>query len=124
MNDDKFRRHETPMDVSAYWLKRDLPINEYQALMEAAPHEEAGVSVMERLKVREALADAIDALTPLEVWVFNALVIEGLSLRKVAQQLSIGKTTVAVYRDSIFNKLRSELESNPDVQSVLKGISS
>jgi DNA-directed RNA polymerase specialized sigma24 family protein len=128
MSDDNFERHETPSEFLDHWnnsFRQTIrqPFDEYQALMSCVPFQEPLPSVVERLPAREAINDAIDALTPFEQWIFNSLVMERLSLRGLADQLQVPKTTIASIRDRIFAKLRTELEDNPVIQEVLERMS-
>jgi DNA-directed RNA polymerase specialized sigma24 family protein len=111
---------EIPVEVPSWWESRTQPQNEYDALMRCAPGQEPQASVTERLAAKEATATAFSCLTPEELWVVNATVIERLSLRQLARQIGATKTTIARIRDRGLQKLRKELEDNPDVQSVLK----
>lgn len=107
--------------VGVHGMKsRERPVTEIQALMETRPHETPAVSIEERLKTKELVALAIETLTAEEVWVFNAVVIEGLSLRVVGKQLNVSKNTVAARRDQAIKKLRALLENEPSIQAVLK----
>jgi DNA-directed RNA polymerase specialized sigma24 family protein len=96
--------------------------SEFETLMRG----DQGPSVESLAPLREVLADALDGLTPKERWVFDALVIEGLSLRQLGKQLGhgdpphFGKTHMARLRDSIFDKLRAALEGDPLVRRYLK----
>lgn len=112
-----FERRETPFDGFAWWADRRVPETPIEALMRCGPFEEPAVSREELLAVREVLADAFDVLTDEEVWVFNALVIERLSLRTVARQISTPKTTIARIRDRAICKLRSELEDDAVIRA-------
>jgi DNA-directed RNA polymerase specialized sigma24 family protein len=111
---------EIPVEVPSWWVSRTQPQNEYEALMRCAPGEEPRASVTERLAAKEATATAFQCLTPEELWVVNATVIERMSLRQLARQIGATKTTIARIRDRGLQKLRKELEDNPDIQSVLK----
>lgn len=108
------------VDIGDWLPSRQRPTTVLQALMETRPHEIAAVSIAERLEAKELIADAVETLTPEEVWVFNACVIEGLSLRKVGSQLGVSKNTIASRRDSALGKLRARLQDEPSIQAVLE----
>lgn len=110
-----FDRREVPFDGFAWWADQTRPETPLQALMQCGPNETPMISAQELLGVREAIGDAFDVLTPQEVWVFNSLVIERLSLRAVARQISTPKTTVARIRDRATRKLRAALQDNLEV---------
>lgn len=97
------------------------PLNEYEALMCARPHEYPVVSREERLPLRDIIADALDELTDEQRWIFDALFVRRLSLRKLGAELSIPKTTVARMRDTLLSALREMLETDPRIQSYLEG---
>jgi len=107
------------IDFGEWLASRQRPTTALQALMEAMPHAEPAVSIEERMAAKEAIADAVETLTPEETWVFNATVIEGLSLRTVGKQLGVSKNTVAARRDGALRKLRELLEHNPAIQATL-----
>lgn len=111
------------IDFGEWLASRQRPFSQIQALMEAMPHTEPVVSIEERLQAKEAIADAVETLTPEETWVFNATVIEGLSLRTVGKQLGVSKNTVASRRDEALRKLRELLKNNPSIQATLEGMS-
>jgi len=100
---------------------RQTPWDPIQALMECAPGDEPAVSKLELLALREAIADAIDALGERERWIVNALMVERLSLRSVARQLGMSKTFVAWLRDRAIGQLRCTLSNSPAVQAHLHG---
>lgn len=108
------------IDIGDWLPSRARPTTPLQALMEARPFAEPQVSIAERMHVKDLLADAIETLTPEEVWVFNAIVIEGLSLRTVGKQLGVSKNTIASRRDLALRKLRALLENDPTIQAVLE----
>lgn len=92
-----------------------------EALMSAAPFEPIESSQMEMLALRDVLQDALDdVLTPLELWVFNALVVERKSLRSLGRQINRPKTTIARIRDGAFRKLREHLQDTPAIRSYLE----
>lgn len=121
MNYDWFR--EIPVEIPTYWADSSQPRNEYEALMQCAPHQNPRPSGTERLRARDATAAAFAVLTAEEVWVINALLIERMSLRQLARQLGSTKSTMARIRDRALKKLRNQLQDNPDVQSVLREMS-
>jgi DNA-directed RNA polymerase specialized sigma24 family protein len=110
-----FDRHEVPFDGFTWWADQTRPESPTQALMQCGPDDIPMISAQELIGVREAIGSAFDVLTPKEVWVFNALVIERLSLRTVANQICTPKTTVARIRDRATRKLRAALEDDPEV---------
>jgi DNA-directed RNA polymerase specialized sigma subunit len=118
-------------------LYAHVPETPMQALMEAAVGAEPETSSIEMLALREAIVDAIDALSERDQWIFNALFIEPgervtspqgfspsdtghKSLRQVAAELGLSKTQIARERDRILEELQAALIDNPAVQAHLK----
>lgn len=69
--------------------------------------------------VRDEVAAAVHVLTEQELWVFNSIVVQGMSMRAVARQLSAPKTSIARIRDRALAKMRDELADNPNVIALL-----
>lgn len=98
---------------------RHVPFTPLEALMGSDGNPP--MSTLEMIALREVINDAIeDVLTPLELWVFNALFVERKSLRKLAKELSIPKTTIARIRDRSTEKLRTALKTEPLIQEYLE----
>jgi DNA-directed RNA polymerase specialized sigma24 family protein len=114
------RSREILVDIPIWWEDATRPTNEYDALMRTAPNHEAVASIEERMVARDQIGKSSDCLSDEELWVFNALVVEGLSLRSVARQISAPKTTIARIRDRAARKLREALQDQEPVQAVLK----
>jgi hypothetical protein len=111
----EWQRREIPFDSFPWWPDQTRPDTALAALMQCAPHEDPRVSSEELLELRETIALAFKTLTPEEVWVFNALVIERLSLRQLGKQINAPKTTIARIRDRATRKLRAALIDNPAI---------
>jgi len=93
----------------------------YESIMSAPPGVEPAVSQMELIHLRDIINDAIDEhLTPLETWVFNALIVERKSLRSLGRQINRPKTTIARIRDGAIKKLQEALRDNPDIIDYLE----
>jgi DNA-directed RNA polymerase sigma subunit (sigma70/sigma32) len=108
-----------PSKLYSYRADNSLPHTPWEALMVADGSPQT--SVMEMVALREIINDAIEELlTPLEVWVFNALFVERKSLRKLERELSIPKTTIARIRDKATSKLRSKLSTETLIQEYLE----
>lgn len=69
--------------------------------------------------LKEALADAIEALSAEDQWIINRLLIEGLSLRATGRVLNIPKTSLARRRDRIKRKLMLSLMDSHYVRQYL-----
>ena len=112
------------------------PETPFQALMEAAAFDEPETSVAEYLELREVLADAIEALSERDQWIFNAVFVEPgervtnpegfspsdtghKSLRQVARELGLSKTQIARERDRIIKELQHELMDHPVIRQFL-----
>lgn len=116
---------EYPVDPVRFYspigsgMHRSIPFfTPTESLMQTGSTSE--MSTIEMIALRELVNDAIDdILTELELWVFNALFVEQKSLRKLGNELSIPKTTVARIRDRSTEKLRKKLSSEPLIQEYL-----
>lgn len=86
------------------------PATELQALMEAMPHIEPAVAATDEVLLREVLAAVYDMLPPLEQYVIESLIIEGLSLRQAAHRFGRSKSTVSRIRDDALKTMRSFIE--------------
>lgn len=86
-------------------LARRGPQSELQALMEAAPHTEPE-EVDPTGPLREAMAEAISRLDPLEQMVVEALFFEGLSLRQAEERFARGRSTIQRIRDNALEHLQ------------------
>jgi RNA polymerase sigma factor (sigma-70 family) len=84
--------------------------------MRSAPGVEPEESIAEQDELREILADAIEALTEDEQWIFLMLSTARLSLRFVGGVLGVPKTTLARRRDRIIHKLQVSLLESPMVR--------
>ena len=77
------------------WLRNDTrPQTPIEALMWTAPGDVEQQSQIELLALKEAIGAAFEVLTPEETWVFDAIVIEGLSYRAVGRQLNASKSSI------------------------------
>lgn len=101
--------------------------SELQALMEAPPYQEPNTSQVELLDLKEVLADAIDELTPLELFIFNASVIERKGVRVIARMLveeglvpTFSKSGVHNALGRAIGKLRLALEDNQLIKGYLE----
>ena len=95
-------------------------MTELEALLELAPGQQALTpSLAETNALREAVADAVDALPEEDQWIFNVLHVAGLSLRFTGRGLGIPKTTLARRRDTIRLHLLNDLKDNPEVKKWL-----
>jgi hypothetical protein len=102
------------------WAK-NRAFTPYESIMCAPPGIEPGVSQMEIIHLRDIINDVMeDILTPMELWVFNAVVVERQSLRQLGRQINRPKTTIARIRDGALKKLREALQDNPAIMQYLE----
>lgn len=89
--------------------------------MECPPGVEPDPSLSELYPLREIIEDAVDeALTDRERWVFNAIVVERLSFRKLGVQLGLSKSHVhRIYQQACL-KLEAHLEKDATIQQYLR----
>lgn len=96
-------------------LWKSAPLNEWDALMRAGPHEVVERSQDEWLPIREAICDAMDeVLTETERLIVNATVIERKALRAIGEELGISKSTVHNIARESLTKLRAHLTRGSD----------
>ena len=120
MSDD-YKRKEFSQPTPDWEPSRQRPLTEIEAVMNTAPHEEPAISITEMLETKEIIVKAFDeCLTKEEMWIINAIVIQGMSMRGVAKELNAPKTTVARIRDRGLSKLKKSLEQNPTILGSLK----
>lgn len=91
------------------------PSTPIEALMEARPGEEPALSREEELaqpakRDLYAVDEALKTLSGSERHVVQRVVVDGLSLRQVAEEMRVSKTTVARRRDAALAKLKEMLE--------------
>ena len=98
------------------WRRR--PQTAIQALMECSPGQEPDLSKDELMGLRDVVEDAIQALEPLQRFVFNEVVVAKRSLRHWEPVLP--KTTVARLRDNAIRTLRDALEGHPLITDYLE----
>lgn len=96
------------------------PENEYEAIMSAKPFEEPETSTEEKLALREAVTQYVDALEPRDLWIINACISEGKSLQKIADELNITKTHVWRLRNQAFEKLRVAMSTNTTIRKHIQ----
>lgn len=93
----------------------NIPINDYQALMEAAPGDEPRETAESLAELRDLLVAVIEMLPPLEQRIIEALFIEQLSLRECAARFARSKTTIARIRDDALATMQDLLTDNETV---------
>lgn len=91
-----------------------------EAIMQAPPHMEPLTSREEMLPLRNVLADALEQLEPHERWVFERAVIERQSIRSIAADLSVGKSTADRYKQQAIQRLQQLLEGDERIIDYLK----
>lgn len=108
----------------AHWIygwTKNRAFTPYESMMCSPPGVEPGISQIELIHLRDIINDVMeDTLTPMELWVFNALIIERQSLRELGRQINRPKTTIARIRDGAIKKLRETLQDNPAIMEYLE----
>lgn len=97
------------------------PDTEMQALMEARPFDDPPTSKAELTDIGDLLAEAVDSLDERDRYLFNALVVERVSLRQLGKRLALSKTHIARERERITSVLREKLQGHPLIEEYLGG---
>ena len=114
-------KREIPVESLEMTQDTHRPMSPIEALMQAVPGDDPEASQLELLHLRDVLEDALEeCLTPMELWVFNAVVVEGHSLRSLGRQISRPKTTIARIRDRALEKLQERLLRDPAIRRRLE----
>lgn len=92
--------------------QRERKETDLEALMEAAPFTEAAPTREQSLGLVRLIDGAIEraGLDEFAKLVLHALYTNGLSLREAAQELGVGKSTIARTRDAALKKLKEVLD--------------
>jgi RNA polymerase sigma factor (sigma-70 family) len=101
-------------------IEPHVPLDVYQALMEAPPHTEAVTSQQERHELRTVLNDAVESLGDEDRWIWEARVHRRISMRAIGRELAIPKSTVARRLVLIQEKLAAQLADNPTVREHME----
>ena len=102
-------------------LYKIRPTSEIESLMQLAPHREAILPSIESTQaVKEIVGKIIDDLSDEDRWIFNALVVERLSLRGAGRILGIPQTSLARRRDKIRRELMAKLIKCKPIQEWLE----
>lgn len=109
--------HENISTIAELWKPHQVPVNEYQALMETRPGEHPTMTEQEREADWTIFQQKIEAanLTERETIVINCIVFGGMSLTQTGIVLAqaegrnkaFDKMTVSRCRDSGYRKLRT-----------------
>ena len=97
------------------------PTSNVESLMELAPFQDPILIPLETTaSIKELLGEVIDDLSAEDRWIFNALVVERLSLREAGRILGIPKTSLARRRDKIRRELMTKLIDSEHIREWLK----
>lgn len=109
-------RREYPADPHTMRARNLYAWTEMEALQRAAPHEEPVIARKDIQWIREQIEEtAQETLNDRELWIFNSIVIERLSMRAVGRQLGLSKTHVwRIYHRAIQRLRRALLVEWPD----------
>lgn len=103
------------------WLASHRPTSDIAALMQLAPGQTQHLASLESQEaLKETVGKAVDGLDPEDRWIFEALLIQGVSLRTAARVLGIPKSSLARRRDRIKMRLMSQLVDDKVVQQWRK----
>ena len=128
---DKYDRNETPVGQfhptvhgqrNQLYGDHRVPVNEYQALMEAKPNDDIGMTEAEREADWASFQEKLDRanLTDRELIVVNCIAIGGMSLSRtaviVAQAEGLNrapaKMAISRCRDKAYDKIRAAFKED------------
>lgn len=90
-----------PEPVSSY-----KPINEYEALMNLAPHQEPEEDREGLMELRDRVSMLLETLDPKLQWIINSIINEGKSLQDIADELAYTKTHIWRLRNQALDELK------------------
>jgi len=114
---------EEHVDSEGYMLlghSSTTPENPFEALMSCAPNEEPGRDIESMLPLRDVLNDALTQLDEQEQWIFDALIVRRLSVRQLAEEINMPKSTVHRWKERACRRVMEILEENPIVKEHLR----
>lgn len=85
------------------------PANEWEALMQAPPHEEPETNLEDTFLIREDISDAICQLTEQQQRIFEGLFIERATQSELSVELGVARVTIQRERDRAIEKLQQIL---------------
>lgn len=114
-------QHEptTIVDLLDGFIPSPTPATVVQAVMEAAPGDEPRTSIEELVPLRELLVSVLETLSPRDQRIVDLFVVQGLSIRKAADELGMAKSHVHRLREQVFQRLREALINEPLVRERL-----
>ena len=95
-------------------LKEDLPSNigYFDALSESNSINELWKDFVTTHPLSTSIQESLDKLNPIQKQVIHLMYWQGLSLRIVAEQLKMSKTSVVRYRDAALQRLKHEISKH------------
>ena len=101
------------------WASRPTSVLEQMMAEPPASSSTRTLTIEETADLKEALANAFDALEDEDRWIMERLLIEGLSLRKTGNVIGVPKTTLARRRDRLKQELAEHLIVNENFQDYI-----
>ena len=113
---DTSHKRELPFDMEAlmqfFPRKNEMPENEWQALMEAAPGDEIATPKDAYNPLKDIIIDALDELTEQEKYIIDAVNYEQVSFVDLGKRLGMSSTHAWRLRNSAYESLRKILMKN------------
>jgi hypothetical protein len=111
------RNQEIPSDMQVWgWkVKRQVPLDNLQALMEQPPNHEAIDSLQQIAPARAAVRRAIDSLPLFDQYVIEASHFERLSIRAIAFRIGVEKSQAQRLIARVNNRLATALLEQPAI---------
>jgi hypothetical protein len=129
------RRREYPSDLTiqawanvpglfqrARTTNNTKPVNEYDALLRAAPFQDIPTSADEEEALREAVASIVDLLPAKERQIIEAMFYEqDVPVREIGRRIDVPKTSVARLRERALMTLADLMSNNQTIRRHLMG---
>lgn len=96
------------------------PVNEYDAMMRAAPGESVEETIGERQELRESVVDAVEGLTERQQFIIDAVHSERLSHAQLGVRLGVSKTQANRLLKEAEQALRELLLQDPMIRERMK----
>lgn len=120
---DTAHKRELPFDMEALMQfmphKNEMPENEYQALMEAAPGDTIPVAKDVYNPIKDIIIDALDELAPQDKYIIDAINYEQISFEELGKRLGCSGTHAWRLKNAAYDALRDILMQNELIKELM-----